>query len=177
MIDIIMTNIIDFLHTDAYHTFLYDYSMEESPDIWEDKTWYICFNVAEFIKNLITSQLPKMKKARERKVQLDELYKLNGVYNITIDNQYESHAFIAWFQEEQIHIINGYGGYYGNPLYIVTNRKEWTNKFLSLQNYNLVDQIHLLKELFGLPIDLLSEVYDKRNYIIMEHLMSISKLC
>ncbi|ARF12015.1 hypothetical protein Klosneuvirus_3_150 [Klosneuvirus KNV1] len=177
MIDIIITNIIEFLKTEAYHQILYDYSMKISPDTWEDKTWYICFNVAEFIQDLIINQLPKKRKGRERKVHLDELYKLSGVYHIAIDNQYESHAFIAWFQEDHIHIINGYGGYYGNPLYITTSKKEWTDKFLSLQNHNLIDQIKLLNELFGIPNDLLSEVYDKRNYIIMEPLMSIFKLC
>lgn len=172
-----MTNIIEFVKTEAYHQTLYEYSMEQTPDMWEDKTWYICFNVAEFIQDLILDQLPMNRKIKSRTALIEELYNLNGVYNIAIDNQYESHAFIAWFQEDHIHIINGYGGYYGNPLYITSNKNEWINKFLSLQYYNLVEQVRILEDLFGLPFDLLNDVYDRPNNIKIEPLMKIARLC
>lgn len=150
-----------FLASDKYHQAFFDYSMKQKVN-WDnvsEKLWYICHNVANYIRDLILEQLGTKMTTAEN-VPFKQFHQLNGIYQIDIKNSYESHSFIANITKDKIEIFNGYGGHHGNPLYVVADREEWINKFLTIESHSLESQIMILNELFAIPLDLLKSQYN-----------------
>ena len=114
-------------------------------------TWYDCFEVADFISSLIIPSF-KSKKLITSYNKLDSLS--DGIYNVEMKTSAESHAFVIILDNENIQILNGYGGYYGNPYSVIMLKNEWFNDFNNIKmQTNIHDQLHIINRLFGIGID------------------------
>lgn len=166
--DAMIYELINYLKSDQYHQDLYDYAHNISDtdysDVEEEKGWYGCFDVAEFVRYQIKIMVMTLFENQPKEKNLLFLKGLSdGIYYIEIKNNYESHVFIMYLRQTEIIIINGYGGYVGNPIVVFSDKKEWLESFLNLNQLSYLEQIDTLEKLFNYPRDIMENVYDYKK--------------
>lgn len=166
-----MDKVLNSIKRSNYGQSLKDWTRTVNPHVkYEENSEYICFNVADYVASLFMeiydSTYSKAGFSRI-KVELDikRIDSLYGVFHMEISNNYEDHMFLAWFRNDTIHIVNGYGGHCQNPIYKITPRKVWINKYKKMINSktNVSVQIQIMNELFGLLYDIMREIYETKE--------------
>lgn len=84
---------------------------ELEEEIAEDRSHYICFNVADFIASLWTGEPFAYFLSLE--TTWTSLAKMEGVFQCECDTTSESHAFVIWNDGQTVRYYSGYGGFEG----------------------------------------------------------------
>lgn len=134
---------------------------------YEECTFNICFNVAQYIASLWTEENFI---AETNYLVLQQLALLEGVFLIQFDNEMESHAVVLWFDGEMIRLCSGYGGH-KRIIYHEFDRKWWcsmvTKKKLKKEQ---------MYELFDLPREIAEPIYQEMKYVTLEPVVRCQRI-
>lgn len=100
------------------------------------ETWYIYFNVAEYISKLIgpfysvRGSADVCKNTSKDRNPINILRELaDGVYDVHMSTPVEHHQFVLAVQDTTFHVMNGYGGYHGDPCVVEMEKVSWIERF------------------------------------------------
>jgi len=122
----------------------------------EDKGYFICFNMAEYISHLWGK--PYNASIESMYLTWEALSLLKGVFHCEIHNSVESHGFVIWITEEWIHVYEGYGGHF-ECIYLKLSKDKWFQTVSQLSKFKCELQKKMLLALFDFPRDIFEENY------------------
>jgi hypothetical protein len=146
---------------------------EELAEELGEKSYYICFNVADFVAGLWTRE--PFAYFLRLAVAWDDLAKLEGVFRCDADSNAESHAFVIWNDRRTVRYYSGYGGH-EFPIYAEFPPRDWFALLRdAVDSRDNGTRWRAIKQAFALP-RLFDELHPRDELARLENTVTIAIL-
>lgn len=119
---------------------------------YDPETAFICFQGAEYLRQMVLNQYKTPPELVTISGSIDGFRHLVGVYHVELDNTFESHACVIFFNKEEVTIYTTYGGVTG---FNITHhiKQQWVDDLLAFDRADVSQGISYFK-LWGIEPDL-----------------------
>jgi len=147
---------------------------EEQAELEEEitvaRSHYICFNVADFISALWTSE--PFAYHLYLKTTWKLLANMEGVFQCNAETNSESHSFVIWNDKQTVRYYSGYGGF-ESPIYEEFPTQDWFDLLQkAVGARDNTTRWKSLKRAFALP-PLFDELYPQNKLIRLQDDLTI----